>query len=156
MRFRTEAQLRNDRGALPRGRAVAHAHGRTRDIRRLPCKNLTECDRMANDKRNYVATSERKALLQRPIQGRATRSSNTRETKEHIEYKQLVQLKREHLTGHSPYLQIPMQNSGRRGDHGHGHFQQGPVGGIIFHHRTHGDSHHHLPHLTSQRTSWTG
>ena len=33
-----------------------------------------------------------------------------------------------------------MQSSGDRGHHGHGHLQQGLLGGIIFHHGNHGDS----------------
>ena len=49
--------------------------------------------------------------------------------------------------------QIPMRNSDHRGPHGHGHLRQGLPGGIIPHHRNHGDSHHNLHHLTSQHTS---
>ena len=39
--------------------------------------------------------------------------------------------------------------------HGRGHLQHGLPSGIQSHHRTRGDSHKNLPHLTSERASWS-
>ena len=45
---------------------------------------------------------------------------------------------------------MPMQNINFRGLHGHGHFQQGLLGGIILHDSTHCDSHPNLHNVLNR------
>ena len=106
-------------------------------------------------RRIYIASLEERRCYRdqykvvQPYQGGG---SDTVETEERTEYKQIVQWKRETW----PVIRwIPTQHSGHRGHHGHGHLRQGLLGGIVPHHCNHGDSHHDQPQLTSQQTSWT-
>ena len=63
LRFRAKAQLRNNRGPLPRGDEHYRVRMQT---------DMEEFDRVANEKKDLHRFSWRKALLQRPIQGRPT------------------------------------------------------------------------------------
>ena len=68
LELRGEAKLRNDFGALPRGRAVSRAHARTR-MHAIRHGRIWQNCRCKEELRRFL---RRACLLQRPIQGRTT------------------------------------------------------------------------------------
>ena len=100
--------------------------------------DLEEVGRTALERTNYVAALEegRHNRDQNTVVQPNPGGINTVKTQEHLEYKQLAQWKREHLTRHS---QNPLQSSGHRGHHGTWSPSARSLGGMNPHRDTRGD-----------------
>ena len=93
--------------------------------------DMEEFDRIASAKRSDVAALAERAYCgdqHKVVQPNQGGGSNTVKTEEHIQDQQNVQWQGEKTWPVN--LQNPMQNSGHRGHHGHGHLRQGLLGGI--------------------------
>ena len=105
--------------------------------------DMEEFERIAIDKRDYVASSTERACHRdqyKVVQPNQGGGSDTAKTEEHFEYKQFQTIFRPEAKHWSSW------------SYGHGHSHQGLHDGILCRHK-HGDSHHNMLHLMFQHSS---